>query len=159
MQVLLYCERSKTAGLRRLLEAGGATVFTNTAKCVSAFYYITYMCRRKDILERISKIEINLRPMCYKSRPGYVSVGVWFCVQAFRGRAKTSVTCVRQQCVHRQQPLAQGLSEWNTSPISPHVCIYAVVYILQLSLEELVQSGVACLKPEYIAEYLSKVSE
>ena len=130
VQVLLYCERSKTAGLRRLLEAGGATVFTNTAKCVSAFYYIIYMCRRKDILERISKIEINFAttacvPCATKVAPG---IGVWFCVQAFRGRAQTSVTCVRQQCVHRQQPLAQGLSEWNTSPISPHVCMLLSIY-------------------------------
>ncbi|CAI8009256.1 DNA topoisomerase 2-binding protein 1-A [Geodia barretti] len=86
--VLLYCERSKTAGLRRLLEAGGATVFTNTAK--------------------LSEGELR-------------QVSHAFVSNAFIGN-----------------------SHWPKD---------------SLSLEELVQSGVACLKPEYIAEYLSKGDE
>ena len=33
-QVLLFAERSKLSGLKRLLEAGGAVVHTSAAKCV-----------------------------------------------------------------------------------------------------------------------------
>ena len=41
VQALLFAERNKTAGLKRLLEAGGARVYTSGTKyvCLSSVQY------------------------------------------------------------------------------------------------------------------------